>query len=496
MTAETFRSRSVRFLIACACAVVAGVCLTACAAGVSPSTASGYLFSKPLYPEKITGVVMGSPPAYYTARSEDADWISEAIAERQALENGRMPDANTVLYPEFGIWPLSETNRFHRWSTAVDVSGKTNVVVGFHLVTNSPPMGILSDDVGHSYQTLVSRIAGLTRFGQFLDGAASISPDPRVAYDWNESSHPAYTNVTYMFVSTNSTTNAFSVIEMPMTNGTTSVYTNSWTFTAVKYDLVPVTNAAELTYIDYCHQGDGPFPVYTNYPYMTLLSYPPARTEVIAAMYETLKGFVRLWDNASITNSAQTLILWDSTDGYRTNSTQTVGSSYWLHSSNAKSYSWNPQSQAYEEHEFPNASGYMTPTYVTIAPTRFSSQVVTTGEAARVEIEASFAVVDFEYSFQRQTGDIPNLSWESVEQCHKDVLVPIESTELDLNGMTALALSSLDAYDLCVTAANSSNVTPPPPFSQSSAARGESRRWNATCSRFILIYRLKPTTNL
>ena len=129
------------FGVAGLCAGICCVCLCASAATpatVTPATANGYHFSTPVYPAHIRGVVMGDPPAYLTPRREDLDWLAEAARERIALRGGRIPNPDTHLYPEFGMWDLSATNRVHAWATAVDAVGTTNVVVGYHLVTNTP----------------------------------------------------------------------------------------------------------------------------------------------------------------------------------------------------------------------------------------------------------------------------------------------------------------------------------------------------------------------
>lgn len=460
------------------------------AAHVWPDSAAGYIFSTPLYPGKISGVVMGSPPEYFTPRSEDADWLSEAIAERMALRNGHLPDPNTVLYPEFGIWELSETNRFYRWETAVDADGVTNVVVGFHLVTNTPPIGNTSKYVGTDYLSLVSRIFYVISFGRFLDGDEPLSSTPRVAFDWTGAS--SLTNVTYSYLATNIVTNAFSTIEMPMTNGTVSVHTNAWNFTALEYVPIAVTSVVQASFVDYCHPGDKPFPAFTNFPERTLFSTPYAQPVVIGAMYETLNGLVRLHDSADTTNYSS-VISWDSIDGYWTNSVES-SALYRFSWSCQKSYSWNSETHTYDETLIDYASETRTPAYVAIAPTRFDSLLVTTGGAERVEIQAAFAVVEFEYRFERQTGDIPNLRFETLTNLHKAVIAPLASPVLDTSETVALARVSLDARSLCVAAATAVGVDTPPSPGQYQTTPGDAARWETKCSKIVLIYKLNPSS--
>ena len=95
------------------------------AASVFPAAATNYIFTTPYRPAHVRGTVMGSPPAYYIPRSEDLDWLNEAVWERLALSGSEFAapynfGTNTVLRPEFGRWDLSETNRFYRWVTATD----------------------------------------------------------------------------------------------------------------------------------------------------------------------------------------------------------------------------------------------------------------------------------------------------------------------------------------------------------------------------------------
>ena len=483
-----------RFRRLCAAFAFASVlCFSCTAAKVSPDSADNYLFSTPLYPKKISGVVMGSPPAYYVPRSEDADWLSEAIAERQALRLGHMPSPNTVLYPEFGTWVMSETNRFYRWTTAVDAFGNTNVVVGFHLVTNSPPMGIMANSVGNAYSVLRARlIGGLFLFGEYLDGDEPISEEPRVAFDWGQPS--AFTNVLSALVTSNFIARSFSVITMPMTNGTTSVYTNSWSFTSNLFAKVEVTNVTQAAYIDFCHPGEGPFPSFTNYNYVALAASPAAQPGVIAAMYETLGRFVRMYDAPTMTNRAPMTLSWDLDGSSSTNSPGPSYAYYWFSMSNEKSYSWNSETETYDEYLYPAASVTRTPEFISILPTRFDSNLVTTGGAERVEIEAAFAVLEFKYRFDRQTGDAPHLSWENVQYLDKAVVIPLGSYELDLSGEVALAKVNLDAQALCGTAATAAGVDSPPATPWPAA--GESHMWEAKCSRVVLIYKINPTSQM
>ena len=96
------------------------------AATVPQRSAADYYFTRPVMTNNIVGTVMGDPPAYHLPRSEDVAWLHEAYGERVALAGGE-PYGNSWTgaleevvgeAPEFGKWPLSETNRFTRWTTA------------------------------------------------------------------------------------------------------------------------------------------------------------------------------------------------------------------------------------------------------------------------------------------------------------------------------------------------------------------------------------------
>ena len=108
-----------------------------------------YYFSVPKSPGRIKGVVIGDPPAYHAMRSEDLDWLNEAACERMALMTGAADGPKYVLVPEFGKWPLSETNGYEKWTTAVYVDENDNAL----LVTN-----II---VRYSYKETETRINGL-----------------------------------------------------------------------------------------------------------------------------------------------------------------------------------------------------------------------------------------------------------------------------------------------------------------------------------------------
>ena len=115
------------------------------AARVPQDSAAKYYFTTPIAANMIRGTVIGSPPEYRAIRYEDVAWLNEAAAERHALATGQVGDIRRRDVPEFGSWPLSVTNRFKWWQTAVkleDGAIVTNVIIGWNTTTNTPWTGL------------------------------------------------------------------------------------------------------------------------------------------------------------------------------------------------------------------------------------------------------------------------------------------------------------------------------------------------------------------
>ena len=347
---------------------------TSHAAVVTPASAADYLFSTPLRPAHIRGIVMGSPPAYYVPRSEDWDWLAEACEERNALATGSIPATNwwsTALVPEFGLWGLGETNRFYRWVTAVDAMGVTNVVVGYNLVTNSPaargPGARIRDrpvlpNMGSDYW--------LDGDVDLLSGTVSIPGRLGLV---------TFTNVTHTLTYTNVVTNAFSLITMPMTNGTVSVHTNEWTAEVS----VPVeyltTNIYTAISEDYCQANPtGRFPrAFDGVPELPDHNTLPEQ-EVLSNYYARIRRTVRLGErgHTTYTNELYRVLeeYYDSDGQVYTNESPYADYFYFVRNDN----NVNLRRSALP------FSGPLT--------TKFSSALVTTGGAERVTIEAAYRV--------------------------------------------------------------------------------------------------------
>lgn len=487
--------------------------LSAGAASVTPSSASGYIFTTPLFPDSIRGEVMGDPPAYFDPRGEDIDWLFEAFMERHALINGMMWNPRTHTKPSFGEWPLAYTNNFYTWSTAVDAAGNTNIVVGYNLVTNAPRFSIGKQDVKLAYELFRDEFFWLNKLGyqtgqfnayrNYYLGDAPLLVGPRVAHDYYDSL--MFTNVNHSISTTLQTVTNVSYIVMPMTNGTSSVFTNRWTASVEHLVTNSVTNVVAATPLDYCHTDNGAFPGSQN----DLTPGPPYYGRLggdLSIMYDALRAAVRLADETSTTNLVKyvsgSASSYEEDDGTTTvhpwsaftNLTQTA--EYSISGDHTVwSYSWNEDSHAYDVYYRVYVTEDVTEAYEAIAPTRFKSDLVTTGGVVRVEIEAAFAFVEFEYTKHLQEGTAPNYTTVLDVDIDKLVIVPLESYSLDITHKDALARIQIDAQDLSMKAAAASGAPEPPRSAKGYVPpKGEIHEWDMDCKGIVLIYRTHPSS--
>lgn len=502
-----------RHILILAVARLLSAALTVGAASVTPSAAKNYIFTTPLFPDSIRGEVMGDPLAYFDPRGEDIDWLFEAFMERYALVNGRMWDPGTHTKPSFGEWPLSDTNNFYRWSTAVDANGNTNIVVGYNLVTNAPRFSIGNQDVKLAYESFVEEFFWRNKLGyqtgQFTGyqnyylGDAPLLVSPRVAHDYYDS--PMFTNVNHSIRTTLQTVTNVSYIVMPMTNGTSSVFTNRWTASVAHLVTNSVTNVVAATPLDYCHTDNGAFP---GFPNETAFNHGlrSRRDGDLSVMYDALRAAVRLADETSTTNLAKyvhgSASSYEDDDGTTivypwsasTNLTQTA--EYSISGDHTVwKYLWNEDSHAYDVYYRVFVSENVTEAYEAIAPTRFKSDLVTTGGVVRVEIEAAFAFVEFEYTKHHQEGTAPNYANVLDVAIDKLVIVPLESHSLDITHKDALARIQIDAQDLSMKAAAASGAPEPPRSAEGYVPpKSEIHEWDMECKGIVLIYRTHPSS--
>lgn len=231
------------------------------AATVPQDSAGKYFFSTP-YSTNLVGTVIGDPPAYRALRREDIAWIREAACERCALADGAWWGYEQIREePEFGRWPLSESNRFERFATAREWRGgilETNIVVGWIHVTNAFGASIHTAPSAEDFSKpdgSIDAFAGLS-FGSGTSRYLGASPN---AYQsaWPDWHSQLRTNIVSSVV-TNwdsiwggaAPTTVVEHVTMEMTNGTVSVHTNTWTYLIPNVVTTHATNIVAGTVFD------------------------------------------------------------------------------------------------------------------------------------------------------------------------------------------------------------------------------------------------------
>lgn len=496
-----------RYILILAAVRLLSAALCVGAASVTPSSASDYIFTTPLFPDSIRGEVMGDPPAYFDPRGEDIDWLFEAFMERHALINGRMWDPLTHTKPSFGEWPLSDTKNFFRWSTAVNASSATNIVVGYNLVTNAPRFWIGNQDVKQAYvafgeEFFVNKLGyqtGQSSYRNYYLGDAPLLAVARVAHDRYDA--PMFTNVNHSIRRTLQTVTNVSYIVMPMTNGTSSVFTNRWTASVAHYATNSVTNVVAATPLDYCHTGNGAFPGFPN-DLLTQVQYDERPDGNLSIMYDVLRATVRLADSSSNSNSLEYVFYTRSKtankdgDTIHTDTTTNTSSTlqYSIGGSSSYSYEWNQEKETYDLYYGFYVSMSQTLPGNAIVITRFKSDVVTTGGFHRVAIEAAFAWVEFTYTKNVDHAPPPHPDFTNEVYIANMVVVPlVGGATLDLDGPDALASVHLDMRDVANLAAAASGA-PQPPGSNYEPPDNEEHYWNAELKGIVLIYTITPST--
>ena len=379
------------------------------AAVVPQKSQTDYYFSLPNATNSVTrtnllGQVIGQPPAYRSLRREDVAWLREAACERAALANGSWWTANELgrrqARPVFGHFPLSQTNRFASYTVAREWRNgqlETNIVVGMVWVTNAfdvaYPMSVQTAegrDLAKPDNSPGIDVFGGLSFGSgeeryllssngLLQGSQHVSnvwPPSRTnivttvitnwgGYSWDEGGN---------WVSHRS--NCVDVVTMPMTNGTVSVRTNSWTVSLPWEVSSASTNVTPFSTVDLLFDGRE-----ARWDDAT----PPAamRTFPVYSYITNSYGFLsrKRWlvDATSNTNSFQCLKrywwydygddTWKLGDSIQTNQTSFVG----LFVANDWGYE--------------NGNGRM------VFPTRFEWDVVHTGDVCRIKSAMLYALV-------------------------------------------------------------------------------------------------------
>lgn len=426
--------------------VLLHACCHAAFITVPQSSASDYIFTVPAAPALIRGKVIDPDNPHGTIRYEDVAWLQEAYAERAAIASGSLPTPGSNV-----------TERVSADDYYLDPLGWQD-----------------HDSLGISW----------------LDGDA---PLPAVADVRLGVGSRATTNVLWQTVYTNATTNALSVIAKSLTNGTVTVYTNSWRIGSAAQGVwdfgyrlpavSPVTNVHAWTTLDYCHADAGkPFPFYTNtpsrawgdlYPF-TWAMWPSARA--VAHDIAILRGTVRLADeDLSWTNVITITNVRDEDGAGRTSSTYT---------------SSTPRFSENNANTWGQIAGFGQGTYVHVdVPTRFDSALVTTGGVVRVAIEATFATIYVSMTHSIGTNTVERLAASGV--------IRVDNGTLDLTGDKAWCGIDLSPAGICFIACAEGGVTTPFMSEEDrTSTPNEQFSWSCSITGITLLYRITPATTM
>ena len=410
--------------IAFVCAVGACLCVETSHAGhftVPQSSASDYIFSIPSHPAHIRGIVIDPTNRYGVIRSEDVDWIWEAYCERLALLNGAMP------------------------------------VPAVHVSTSQ----VMRADV---------RIPAWGGAWGWLDPDAPLIGE----YPVKLQAHPVRTNVWSYSKGITGSSNAFSTITMPMTNGTMSVFTNSWSaYMATNRVMVSVTNL-----IGYNVLGADllPLPSYTTAPYNNWGAFDSAMSHMpsasaFATAYSILRGCKRLGEMCSFTNTA-----WHVSESESDGIPSAPITNRWSYGY----YYYQSFSNLSTRAETLTSPGY--------APTRFSSELIVTGGVQRVQVEAAYAIFWYMYDYTR--GD------EYYSTTNATCAMKISGGSLDLSGEKAVYTATINPYDLALAGSFVTASEPPPYALGTHVGGGEEKLWLAVLEYIMIIYSITPSTML
>ena len=406
---------------------------------VPQKSASDYIFITPVLTNNIQGKVIDPSAPYGVIRSEDVDWFSEAFVERECLLAGSIPRPSlgvgaNIRQPEFGLF----------WNGYVRGS----------------PYGWLDPDV---------QLFGGSRLVNRFYSLQSV------------------TNVFSNAFLTNGVTNAFSVITMPLTNGTTSVFTNKWDARKLFQSGLTreITNVVSKSLIDLCCDGTEIFTGYTNTPRIAFGSVVTSNGNIRLAFTETpnagvfsnacevLKGTKRLADaNVNVTNTVMSVF------------------EYVFHEIE-NSYEKRDDGERAGIYKVISYDDYVertyTPAFTAIIPTRFGDHIATTGGVSRVSAKAVYVLCDFSYKHEEHGQVVANVS--------TGVVMRLSGT-LDASGETAVVKFRHDAFALCSSAAQAAGCPAPPASVESyrEEGLGYASEWNISFAQYAIIYSITPST--
>lgn len=401
---------------------------------VPQRSVADYIFTAPILTNNIQGKVLDPAEPYGAIRSEDVDWIHEALAERQSLQAG-------------------------------------------NFVRRAPGTGSRVTEEN----SWISPIGWVDRTDAWLDPDAPILDGCRLS---PYAVRPPVTNVVVRTAYTNAVSNAISVVSMPMTNGTVSVWTNKWSADILLPCVETVTNVHAWTPLDDCHGVVGvPFPMYTNTPRIAYGTLDRAFRRIPSALsisnaYAVLHGTKRLADASWPTN--RVIVLSEEASKYSSYvATTNYGSGgifYQLSSNCDTNGYWNGRSLRTE------------PFYADI-PTRFTSGLVTTGGVRRVDATALYAYGSA--FFLRRKNSVEQLSVGAY------YVARIASPALNLEGSQAVVRAYIDPKGICASVSAIAGMpTPPGAGVEYVPDDGEELSWDVSVDRFLIIYSITPSVKL
>ena len=365
------------------------------AATVPQDQIGKYFFSSPLS-TNVTGTVVGEPSAYRVLRREDFAWIREAASERAALAQGAWWGTEQArLEPEFGRWPLAESNRFSRFTAALEWVGGlpvTNIVIGWVSVTNMTPAAV---DYANPPDGRIDAFSGLS-FGAGTGRYLAATSNDLQAVGTGPWDLPAHTNIESHAV-TNwgtywgddgpvfNTPTVVEYVSMPMTNGTISVHTNTWEMSLPHVRNVTTTNIEAGTVFDLLFSS-GAAPWLNASPPYAMRPFP--EYSYVTNSYGLLRQMRMLAESTYNTNLFESVVYrwqydsaddtWETRPDTWTNTTANVG--LYL-------YGIGPGNVC---------EGYKSGNGRVLLPSRLHWDVVTTGGVNRISRTDLYAIVNAE----------------------------------------------------------------------------------------------------
>ena len=276
---------------------------------------------------------------------------------------------------------------------------------------------------------------------------------------------------------------------MPMTNGTTSVFTNKWSASKlVKSEMtLATTSVVQRSLLDFCCVGVDVFPGYTNTPKIAfghvvlsngverLLFTDFPNAGVFSNACEALRGTKRLADdNAFPTNFVQTF--WEYyADDFDFYSSEERGIY------NAFNYYIRTDDSYAERIYSPNVTASI--------PTRFAEHIATTGGFNRVSIEAVYALVFYSYHHETYGSSPASTNIED------SVLMKVPLATLDTSGEYALVKLSIDVPEFGSRAAGVLGApSVPASLYTYRDPPHEMSAWTVSIIQFVIFYSITPGT--